>query len=447
MKVRGFVLVICCCAMLSCFCPAQEYVSRLDEIAQSYVSNKQFMGSVLLVRDQTVLFNKGYGFANVEWNVPNDSKTKFRLGSVTKQFTAACVLLLEERGKLKTDAPVTKYLPNAPASWDKVTIYHLLTHTSGIPSFTDFPDYASTEAFPTTPEKLVSRFRDRPLDFQPGEKFKYSNSGYVLLGYLIEKLSGQNYSQFVEENIFKPLKMQDSGYDSNSAIIPHRASGYTPDPEGIRNTGYVDMTVPFSAGALYSTTEDLVRWEQGLYSGKVLSAASLQKMTTPAKDNYAMGLVVSTENGHRKFSHGGSIEGFNTSLAYYPDDKLAVVVLGNVNGGAPDQIARQLGEVVHGQRVVLPTERKEVTLPPDTLAKYVGGYELAPGVVIRMTVENGQLMTQATGQPKFPLYAESESKFFLKVVDAQVEFFKDETGAVSYLMLHQGGRDMKAMKK
>ncbi len=447
MKLRTIVLIICCCTLLSTICPAQENASRMDEIVQSYVSRKQFMGSVLIVRDQTVLFNKGYGSANLEWNIPNDSTTKFRLGSVTKQFTAASILLLEDRGKLKVDDPVKKYLPNAPAAWDKVTIYHLLTHTSGIPSFTEFPDYAPTEAIPTTPEKLVARFRNKPLEFQPGDKFKYSNSGYVLLGYLIEKVSGQTYSQFVEENIFKPLKMQDSGYDSNSAIIPHRASGYTPDGIGIRNTGYVDMTIPFSAGALYSTTEDLVRWEQGLYGGKLLSAASLQKMTTPAKDNYAMGLTVSTENGHRKFSHGGGIEGFNTSLAYYPDDKLAVVVLGNLNGGAPDQIAHQLGDLVHGQQVVLPTERKEVTVSPDTLAKYVGVYELAPGFDLAVTLEGTQLMTQATGQPKLPVYAEAQNKFFLKVVDAQLEFFADDKGKVTHVMLHQNGLDMKAMKK
>ncbi len=447
MKLRTIVLIICCCTLLSAICPAQENASRMDEIVQSYVSRKQFMGSVLIVRDQTVLFSKGYGSANLEWNIPNDSTTKFRLGSVTKQFTAASILLLEDRGKLKVDDPVKKYLPNAPAAWDKVTIYHLLTHTSGIPSFTEFPDYAPTEAIPTTPEKLVARFRNKPLEFQPGDKFKYSNSGYVLLGYLIEKVSGQTYSQFVEENIFKPLKMQDSGYDSNSAIIPHRASGYTPDGIGIRNTGYVDMTIPFSAGALYSTTEDLVRWEQGLYGGKLLSAASLQKMTTPAKDNYAMGLTVSTENGHRKFSHGGGIEGFNTSLAYYPDDKLAVVVLGNLNGGAPDQIALQLADVVHGQQVVLPNERKEVAVPPETLAKYLGVYELAPGFDLAVTLEGTQLMTQATGQPKLPVYAEAQNKFFLKVVDAQLEFFADDKGKVTYLVLHQNGRDMKAIKK
>src|SRR6202050_350264 len=249
--------------------------ARMEQVIQSFVSNKQFMGSVLVARGNDIVLDKGYGFADLEWDVPNSPTTKFRLGSVTKQFTAASILLLEERGKLKVDDPVKKYLPDAPAAWDKVTIYNLLTHTSGIPNFTSFPDYRSTEATPVTPEQLVARFRDKPLEFEPGEKFKYDNSGYVLLGYLIEKVSGQTYAQFVQENIFTPLQMKDSGYDSNTAIIMHRASGYSKGKEGIENAGYIHMSIPFSAGSLYSTVEDLERVEQGLFGGKVLSAASL----------------------------------------------------------------------------------------------------------------------------------------------------------------------------
>ncbi|MGD0922744.1 MAG: serine hydrolase [Terriglobia bacterium] len=419
----------------------------MEQVVQSYVENKQFMGSALVARDGTVLLNKGYGFANLEWEVRNSPTTRFRLGSITKQFTAACILLLEERGKLKVDDPVKKYMTDAPAAWDKVTLFNLLTHTSGIPGFTEFPDYASSEAIATTPERLVARFRDKPLEFQPGEKWNYSNSGYVLLGYLIEKISQQSYSQFVQENIFNPLGMKDSGYDSNSAIIPHRASGYTPSTKGVMNTGFIDMSIPFSAGGLYSTTEDLLRWEQGLMGGKLLSSASLQKMTTPFKNDYAFGLAVRTVNGHKLIEHGGEIEGFNTELAYYPEDRLTVVVLANLNGQAPEQIASKLAAVVHGENVVLPSERKEVTVPPAILAKYVGTYELAPGFDVVMTLEGGQLMTQATGQPKFPLFAESETTFFLKVVDAELEFLKNEKGDVTHFILHQGGRDTKGTKK
>jgi CubicO group peptidase (beta-lactamase class C family) len=436
----GFLLPVCTAY-------AQDAPRRMDDIVRSYVDSKQFMGSVLVARDGDILLDKGYGDANLEWQIPDAPDAKFRLGSITKQFTAASILLLEERGKLKTDDPVKKYMPDAPPAWDKITLYNLLTHTSGIPNFTSFPDYGSSEATPTTPEKLVARFRDKPLDFQPGEKWSYSNSGYVLLGYLIEKITGKSYRDFVEENIFKPLGMGDSGYDSNSAIILHRASGYAPGPSGPVNAGYIDMTIPFSAGALYSTTHDLVKWEQGLFGGKVLSAASLKKMTTPFKENYGCGLMVRTVNGHAMIEHGGGIEGFNTDLAYYPDDKLTVVVLGNLNGDAPESIAAKLAAVAHGDKVVLPSERKEVAVPPAILAKFVGTYELAPTFSIAITLEGNQLMAQATNQPKFSIFPESETKFFLKVVDAQIEFFKDDKGDVTSLVLHQGGRDTKGVRK
>jgi CubicO group peptidase (beta-lactamase class C family) len=433
--------------LLASTCLAQDNVSRMEQVVQSYVDSKQFMGAALVARDGKVLLSTGYGFANLEWGVANSPASKFRLGSITKQFTAACILLLEERGKLKVDDPVKKYMTDAPAAWDKVTIFNLLTHTSGIPSFTGFPDYASTEAIATTPEKLVARFRDKPLEFQPGEKWNYSNSGYVLLGYLIEKISQQSYSEFVQENIFTPLGMKDSGYDSNSAIILHRASGYTPSAKGTIHAGYIDMSIPFSAGSLYSTTEDLLRWEQGLMGGKLLSTASLAKMTTPFKNDYALGLAVHAVNGHKVIEHGGGIEGFNTEIAYYPEDKLTVVVLANLNGGVPETIANALAQVAHGEKVVLPSERKEITVSPAVLGAYVGTYQLTPDFAIVVTFEGGQLMEQATGQPKFPLFAESETKFFLKVVDAEVEFFKNDKGEVTHLILHQGGQDQKGTKK
>lgn len=421
-------------------------VARMEQVVQSYVSNKTFMGSVLVARGDQVLLSKGYGSANLEWNIPNSPNTKFRLGSVTKQFTAASILLLEERGKLKTDDLVKKLMPDAPAAWNNITIFHLLTHTSGIPNFTNFPEYRSQEAVPTTPEKLVARFRDKPLDFEPGEKWSYSNSGYVLLGYLLEKASGQTYEKFVQENIFGPLGMKDSGYDSNSAILPRRAAGYSPTTAGPVNAGFIDMTIPFSAGALYSTTEDLLRWEQGLFSGKLLSPASLAKMTTPFKSDYACGLSVHTVNGHKAIDHGGGIEGFNTFLAYYPEDKLTLVALSNLNGAAPQQIVARLASVARGEKVELPSERKEVTVAPKILAQYVGVYELAPKINMTIRLEGDQLTSQVSGQGKVPLFAISETKFFPKVVDAEIEFGKDDKGAVKYLVLHQGGRDTKAQR-
>jgi CubicO group peptidase (beta-lactamase class C family) len=241
--------------------------------------------------------------------------------------------------------------------------------------------------------------------------------------------------------------MKDSGYDSNSAIITHRAAGYTPSPNGPVNTGFIHMSIPFSAGALYSTTEDLLRWEQGLFGGKVLNAASLAKMTTPFKEDYAFGVGVSTQNGHKVISHGGGIEGFNTQLAYYPDDKLVIAVLGNLNGGAPANIAGKLAQLAHGEKVMLPSERKEITVAPEILAGYTGAYELRPEFSIVVTLEDGHLITQATNQGKVPIFPESETMFFARVVDAQVEFVRNDKGVVTHIVLHQGGREVKGTRK
>ena len=334
--------------------PTSQDVSQMEQLVQSYVSSKRFMGSVLVALGHHVLLSKGYGFANLEWNVPNSPSTKFRLGSITKQFTAASILLLEQRGKLSVDDSVKKYIPNALAGWDEITIFNLLTHTSGIPDLTGFLDWQSLEPFPSTPEKLVARFRDKPLDFQPGEKYSYSNSGYVLLGYLIEQISGETYEKFIQDNIFTPLGMSDSGYGSNSAIILHRASGYSLSKSELVNANFVDTSVLFSSGGIYSTTEDLLRWEDGLFGGKLLSAASLLKMTTPFNGDYAFGLGVLTINGHKTIGHTGGIEGFNTALNYYPDDRLTIVVLANQNGKAPLEIEMNLAAIVYGERAVLP---------------------------------------------------------------------------------------------
>jgi len=423
---------------------APEAPTQMEQVIHYYVSRQEFMGSALVAQGGKVLLSKGYGSANLEWQIPNSPTTKFRLGSVTKQFTAASILLLEERGKLSVQDPVKKYLPDAPAAWDKVTIFHLLTHTSGIPSFTGFPDFQSLNAIATTPEKLVARFRDKPLEFQPGEKWNYSNSGYALLGYLIEKISSQSYASFVQQNLLDPLGMKNSGYDSSTAILPARASGYVPGPAGPQNADYCHMSIPFSAGALYSTTEDLLRWEQGLFGGKVLKPESLKKMTTPFKNDYAFGLAVHSVKGHQVIEHGGGIDGFNTQLSYYPEDHLAVVVLGNLNGAAPGAIAEKLADAIHGERGVLPNERKEVAVPTKLLEAYVGKYQLAPTFIITITLEGGELFAQATGQPKFELFAEGERDFFYKVVDAQATFELDDKGRAIRLILHQGGANQPA---
>jgi CubicO group peptidase (beta-lactamase class C family) len=424
----------------SCF---GQDTSRMEEVVQTYVRDKTFMGVVLVARGSDVLLSKGYGSANLEWEIPNTPATKFRLGSITKQFTAAAILLLEERGKLTLEDPIKKHLPDAPAGWDTITIFHLLTHTSGIPNFTSLPAYKSLKLEDTPVAKTIVSVRDKSLDFVPGEKMSYSNSGYLVLGHVIERVTGASYEKFVKDNIFTPLGMKDSGYDSNTAVIPRRAAGYMPSAAGPVHAGYVHMSIPHAAGALYSTTEDLLRWQQGLFGGKLISAGSLAKMTTPFKDDYALGVVVRTAGGRKVVQHGGGIDGFNTFLAYYPDNQLTVAVLANINGRTPTEIATKLADLAHGGVVQLTSERKEIALPIAALSKYVGTYDLAPGVHMMIRLAGDRLTTQLSGQQQFPIFAESETKFFLKAVEAQVEFFTDASGAVTHAVMYQNGRERK----
>lgn len=295
----------------------------MQRIIDAFVA-KGFMGAVLAVKGTQTLIDEAYGFADLEWNIPNVNVGKFRIGSITKQFTAASVLLLEERGKLKIEDPVIKYLSDAPAQWGKITVFNLLTHTSGIPSFTDFPDYEATKWKDTNPHELVSRFIATPLEFEPGTMARYSNSGYVLLGLLVEKISGRSFGEFLRQNIFAPLGMADTAMDDNSNILPRRVKGYLPSTSGLKPANYISMTIPYSAGALYSTTGDLLKWQRGLFGGKVLAPVSLTKMTKPYKDNYALGLFIQTKNGHKVIYHGGGIDGFNSSVMFYPRHNLVV---------------------------------------------------------------------------------------------------------------------------
>ena len=422
-------------------------VDRMDQVIRASADQDAFSGSVLVARNGEVLLDRGYGLANREWGVANAGDTRFRLASVSKQFTAAAVMILKERSLVDLDAPVKTWLPDAPAAWDGVTARRLLNHTAGLPDFTRLDDYEALKTQATTVEALIARFRDRPLDFQPGERFAYSNSGYILLTAVIEKASGQTYADFVRENLFQPLGMSDSGYDDHAVVLPRRASGYTPTDDGVANADYVDMSVPQGAGGLYSTTRDLLKWEQGLFGGRVLQSSSLTELITPGRGDYALGLEVKTDGADTIVSHSGGIEGFNTYLAHDLSKGMTVVVLGNLNGAAPEKLGGELMTLARGGTVTLQGERRAVALSPETLRTYEGVYELAPNFALTLSLVNGTLTAQATGQKPLELSAEATDAFFLSAMDAQIVFTRDTAGAITGLVLHQGGREMPAKKR
>jgi CubicO group peptidase (beta-lactamase class C family) len=425
--------------------------ARLDQIARSYTPNNAFMGAVLVVDGDKVLLDKGYGMASLEWGIANTPETKFRLGSITKQFTATLVLFLQQDGKLKVDDPVSKYLPDTPKAWEKITIANLLGHTSGIPNFTSLKDFGTWSQSPRTSADILAFFRDKPLDFEPGSKFAYSNSNYEVLGAIIEKVSGRTYGNLLRERIFDPLGMKDSGLDKDELILPKRAEGYRPDKDGLVVARSESMSVPWSAGSIYSTTGDLLKWEHGLFGGKVLSADSLKAMTTPGKGDYGFGVGIHETAGNKVVAHGGGIEGFNTNLIYVPEKRIAVVVLANVNGGAPGEMGDQLLQTTLGIPVTLASERKAVPITKEELAKFVGVYELSPTFSIAIAVGNDGLTTQGTGQTALPnIYLgvkDGHPRFFAVPANAEIEFIPAADGSIASLILHQGGQNIPAKRK
>jgi CubicO group peptidase (beta-lactamase class C family) len=327
-----------------CLAGAQDSPPRFDGVVNR-PDRKWFMGSVLVARDGKIVFEKNYGDANREQHIPIGSATRFRIGSLTKQFTAAAILILEDRGKLRTSDLVRQYLPGAPAAWDGITVYNLLTHTSGIPDYVNSPEFDSIKAKQMRPDEVILRFRDKPLDFAPGAKEDYSNSNYAVLGRIIESVSGQSYAAFMRANIVQPLAMKDSGVDTGEPQIENQASGYSLDGADVAPAAYVNMSTCFGAGAIYSSAEDMLRWEQGLFGGKLLSPAALRKMTTAFLNGYACGLHVGNIDRREVIYHSGRIDGFSSYMAYYPDEKLAVIALSNVSNGQMATIVNELANI------------------------------------------------------------------------------------------------------
>ena len=344
----------------------------------------RFSGSLLIAKEGKVLVSKGYGLANHELDVPNTPKTIFRTGSVGKQFTAASVMQLQEQRKLNVDDTLSKYIPDYP-SGDKITIHHLLTHTSGIVNVSSLPEFRQRIRLPTTLDENILLFKDKPLEFEPGEKHKYCNSGYLLLGYIIEKVSEQTYEDYLRDHIFKPLGMSHSGYDHPSTILKNRASGYNITKQGLINGPYNDMSAPHAGGALYSTVEDLLLWDQALYTEKLLKKSSLDKMFTPFKGNYGYAWRIENLFGHKRIHHGGSIlGGFQAHIARYVDDKILIVFMCNQQPTNTRKISEDLAAIVFGEAYQLPTQQKTTEKDEDKANKTV--HESIPAFLNKITI-------------------------------------------------------------
>jgi CubicO group peptidase (beta-lactamase class C family) len=319
-----------------------DFGLEADNYLKKLTQEEAFSGAVLVATNGNVVFAQGYGLANREHDIANTTNTIFRLGSVTKQFTAMSILMLQEDHKLNVTDLISQYVEGSPEAWRAITIHHLLTHAAGIPNFTEFSDNLRFERLPTTVAATVSRFKDKPLEFEPGTKMHYSNSGYVLLGYIIEKVTGKSYGEFLAERIFRPLGMTQSGYDHPANILPGRASGYSKLGTNIINCIPFAMDTPHAAGALYSTVGDLLIWDQALYSERLISAKALEAMFTPFKDNYCYGWFHDKFGGRIGYGHGGGISGFVTQVIRFPKEKAYVVVLSNFDWAKSSDKAKKL---------------------------------------------------------------------------------------------------------
>lgn len=299
---------------------------------------------------------------------------------------------------------------------------------------------------PSSVETTIGKFKDKPLEFTPGEKYSYCNSGYILLGYIIEKISGKPYETYLQENIFQPLEMKNTGYDHYSQIIKNRASGYYMTGNGSINAAYVDTSIGYSAGALYSTVEDLYLWDRALYTQKLVSKTSLDNIFTPFLENYGYGWLITELFNHKVVGHGGAINGFVTNLDRYINDDICIIVLSNNGFSMINIISQDLAAIVFGEKYELPKERTAIKVDPKIYDAYIGEYELHPNFIITITKENDQIFAQATAQSKVEIYPESETEYFYTLVYAQITFVKNEEGEVTELVLHQNGQEMPAKK-
>jgi len=415
----------------------KNYPQMLEQYMQAQTDIKGFSGAVLVMKQNKVLLRKGYGLADREWNVPNIADGKFRIGSITKQFTAACILQLAEAGKLSLDDKLSKFFPAYPKG-DSVTIHMLLNHTSGIANYTDLPEFGNVARLSFSKDSMVSFFKNKPYNFSPGTKYSYTNSGYFLLGYIIEKLSGLSYTAYLQKNIFDKLEMKNSGVDRSDSVLSFRTRGYSKEAKKIVNTGYIGMDWPFSAGVLFSTVDDLYKWDRALYGEKIISEASKKKMFTPGKGNYGYGFVIDSVENHLHIWHNGGINGFLTNISRYVNDDICIVVLSN-NESNVDFVAIALADILFDAPVETPYIHKEVKIDPAILDRYVGKY--SAGLTLEVIKKDGKLYRHREGTPDIELKPESETKFFYgDDSDRMLEFEVDATGKVVKAWFHNSGQ-------
>ena len=431
---------------------ARESVSaaqRVDALFAPWSKGDTPGAAVIVIRNGQVLFEKGYGLANLETRTPIRPDTAFLLASLTKQFTAMTVMMLAERGKIRYEDPLTRFFPHFPLYAQKITVRHLLNHTAGLPEYDDlwirsgkvdhdWPRSSATRPStfePTSRDALNLLAQQKSPDFDPGEKWKYSNSGYVILAQIVEKASGTSFGAFLEENIFRPLGMKGSLlYDERKPKVPNVAKSYTRDGSAYREIDYTPLNKIYGEDNVYSTLDDMYKWDQALYGEKLVKASTLREAFTPGRLNdgtptsYGFGWRLGRFLGLDRLSHGGSWLGFRTHILRFPEQRFTVVVLSNVSQLEPGRIAGKIGKIYLADKMTFPVARE---VDASVLRGYVGKYEFAPGAVAEITFEDGVLWIKPPGEERTRLFGESQDVFFGEgMEEISLVFERDEKGAV-----------------
>jgi CubicO group peptidase (beta-lactamase class C family) len=330
---------------------AQSDFSIIDDLIQTKYESSSPGAAFLISKDGNVIYKKSFGLANLELNVPMRTESVFEIGSMTKQFTAIGILILMERGKLELNDEITKFIPDYPTHGKTITVHHLLNHTSGIKNYTSMKELRGIAKNNLTPIELIDFFKNEPMDFEPGEQFKYNNSGYIILGHIIESLSGKSYGSFIEENIFKKLNMTSSFYASHSKVIKNRVSGYH-KRDGYINSMHISYTLPYAAGSLMSSVDDMLKWQESFKNNTLLDQSTLERAFTNYKlnngdpINYGYGWHLREINGIHSREHGGSIFGFKSMGVYIPSKDIYVIGLSNCDCNSPTEITKEIAKIV-----------------------------------------------------------------------------------------------------
>lgn len=438
--------------------PVPPFEDLATSLFEEAVSKDAPGAAVLVASDGQVLFERGFGLANKEDGIPITPDTQFRIGSITKQFTAAAILKLISEGKISLEDRLSRFFPDFPRAGE-VTIHHLLTHTSGIHSYTDRVDFITRVTEEVEPESLIELIKEMPYDFDPGESWRYNNSGYYLLGLIVEKASGKSYEDYLRESFFEPIGMTSTGLYRKGLELQNEAFGYDCSSENARRAFDWNMSWAGAAGALYSTVRDLHRWNEALYTGSVLDPALFEAMLTPVKLNsgetapamgggYGYGLAINKYRGLEEISHGGGLHGFQGNLVRYPEHNLTVAILTNClpQGKVdPSSFARRLAEYALWE-VMEPQVSYSTSAQTIDLNKLVGRYQYPGGAVLEVTREGDRLFAQLTGQAKYEIFQRAGTEFEWRVVDAQIIFVLDQNGNVSHGIHRQGGREFRVDK-